>query len=113
MTEFIELFKAFKDVGGVGVALWIVTIVVIARWLVPRLEKWFDKHFSLVDTLQAKISGEDKLHESNADGHAATHKGLVHLANGLHAASPEDKKQIVLPHVEAVKQAVRIRPSHE
>ena len=102
----MDFIKEFKDSGGIGVALWVASAVLLIRWFVPKLEKWFEKHFVLIDTIQGKLEGDLRIRRDSESFHAATHKSLIHLANAVHGSAPDNVKTSIITHVEAIKRII-------
>jgi hypothetical protein len=80
---------------GLTAAL-IVVVVYAWRFLQPKIDVWFNKHFTLVDTLQAKLDKRDTHSEA-----------LCHLGESIHASTDDTRKPAVRPHLEALHRSLK------
>lgn len=82
MQTLKEIIDACDRLGLVAAV--VLVCIVAWRFLRPRMEKWFDKHFLLIDTLQQNCANQK-------EDHAKTHKGIAHLGQMM-AKSEQERK---------------------
>jgi hypothetical protein len=96
-----EQLKWVWDTFGVsGVGLLLLWRLI--EWVKPYVEKWFTKHFILIDTLTESAKNHTEHHET-------THIALVCLGNAVGESATEENRDRVMPHITMLKDQMGIR----
>lgn len=102
----LDLLKAIGEfINTVGVPVTLLAMVgyalrVVILWARPRAEIAVEKHFKLVDNLCSRSEVDDTQHHRVI-------RVMGHIGDAVEAATPDERKPHVKPHIEQVRNEVR------
>lgn len=94
------LNEIYQAVDKLGLTIFLLVAgVTVWRFLRPKMEKWFDMHFELINTLRTGVVNLQTDSTAHKSEHAKTQKGIALVGNAILAAAPDARKEKVEPIV--------------